>query len=148
MKPTLQLTLRGALTLTPQLQQSIRLLQLSTVELNAEVEHMLRENPLLEKAEGDDEPPPTTSQVAGVGASALEAPSTHDDDRAGGREAGDERAQRRRRSTAPISRTTPAVSRTGAGALRPTTMTRVSIRSRSRPARCATTCSPSSPCSI
>src|SRR5258705_5028449 len=55
MKPTLQLKLSQHLTLTPQLQQSIRLLQLSTVELNAEVERMLQENPLLEKADGDDE---------------------------------------------------------------------------------------------
>ena len=55
MKQTLQLKLTQHLTLTPQLQQSIRLLQLSTLELNAEVERMLQENPLLEKAEGDDE---------------------------------------------------------------------------------------------
>ena len=55
---TLQLKLGQHLTLTPQLQQSIRLLQLSTVELNAEVERMLQENPLLEKAEGEEEAPP------------------------------------------------------------------------------------------
>ena len=55
MKQTLQLKLSQHLTLTPQLQQSIRLLQLSTVELNAEVERMLQENPLLEKAESDDD---------------------------------------------------------------------------------------------
>lgn len=58
MKQTLQLKLSQHLTLTPQLQQSIRLLQLSTLELNAEVERILQENPLLEKEEneGDDEP--------------------------------------------------------------------------------------------
>jgi len=58
-KQTLQLKLSQHLTLTPQLQQSIRLLQLSTLELNAEVERMLQENPLLEKeeAEGEEEPP-------------------------------------------------------------------------------------------
>jgi len=38
MKPTLQFRLSQHLTLTPQLQQSIRLLQLSTVELNQEIE--------------------------------------------------------------------------------------------------------------
>ena len=54
MKPTLQLKLTQHLTLTPQLQQSIRLLQLSTMELNAEVERMLQENPLLEKADDDE----------------------------------------------------------------------------------------------
>ncbi len=55
MKQTLQLKLSQHLTLTPQLQQSIRLLQLSTIELNAEVERMLQENPLLERAESDEE---------------------------------------------------------------------------------------------
>ncbi len=48
MKPTLQFKLSPHLTLTPQLQQSIRLLQLSTVELNQEIERIAQENPLLE----------------------------------------------------------------------------------------------------
>lgn len=48
MKPTLQLKLSQQLTLTPQLQQSIRLLQLSTLELNQEIERIAQENPLLE----------------------------------------------------------------------------------------------------
>ena len=65
MKQTLQLKLTQHLTLTPQLQQSIRLLQLSTLELNAEVERMLQENPLLEKAEGDDEPRGRRARCAG-----------------------------------------------------------------------------------
>ena len=82
MKQTLQLKLSQHLTLTPQLQQSIRLLQLSTVELNAEVERMLQENPLLEKAEGDEEPLPTAAQLAGVSAApASEAPA-RDEERA------------------------------------------------------------------
>jgi RNA polymerase sigma-54 factor len=58
MKHTLQLKLSQHLTLTPQLQQSIRLLQLSTLELNAEVERLLQENPLLEKADDDEGSPP------------------------------------------------------------------------------------------
>jgi RNA polymerase sigma-54 factor len=94
MKQTLQLKLSQHLTLTPQLQQSIRLLQLSTVELNAEVERMLQENPLLEKAEGDDEPLPTASQLATAAASSTEAMPAHDDDRAGGKEAGEESRER------------------------------------------------------
>ena len=55
MKPTLQFRLSQHLTLTPQLQQSIRLLQLSTVELNQEIERMLMDNPILEREdlEGD-----------------------------------------------------------------------------------------------
>ncbi len=48
MKPTLQFKLTQHLTLTPQLQQSIRLLQLSTVELNQEIDRIIQENPLLE----------------------------------------------------------------------------------------------------
>lgn len=48
MKHNLQLKLSQQLTLTPQLQQSIRLLQLSTLELNQELEQILQENPLLE----------------------------------------------------------------------------------------------------
>ncbi len=94
MKQTLQLKLSQHLTLTPQLQQSIRLLQLSTVELNAEVERMLQENPLLEKAEGDEEPLPAVSQLAGTGAASTEEMPAHDDDRAGGKEAGDEVRER------------------------------------------------------
>ena len=49
MKHSLQLRLSQHLTLTPQLQQSIRLLQLSTLELNQEIEQMLDDNPFLEK---------------------------------------------------------------------------------------------------
>ncbi len=49
MKPSLQLRQSQHLALTPQLQQSIRLLQLSTLELNQEVEQALADNPLLER---------------------------------------------------------------------------------------------------
>ncbi|MBT0569695.1 RNA polymerase factor sigma-54 [Curvibacter sp. CHRR-16] len=51
MKPGLSLRVSQHLALTPQLQQSIRLLQLSTLELSQEVEQMLDENPFLELAE-------------------------------------------------------------------------------------------------
>ncbi|MFM7342849.1 MAG: RNA polymerase factor sigma-54, partial [Betaproteobacteria bacterium] len=51
MKQGLSLRVSQHLALTPQLQQSIRLLQLSTLELGQEVEQMLDENPFLEKAE-------------------------------------------------------------------------------------------------
>jgi RNA polymerase sigma-54 factor len=51
MKNSLQLKLSQHLALTPQLQQSIRLLQLSTLELNQELERFLQENPLLERSE-------------------------------------------------------------------------------------------------
>ncbi|MBY0234414.1 MAG: RNA polymerase factor sigma-54, partial [Burkholderiaceae bacterium] len=48
MKQSLQVRLSQHLALTPQLQQSIRLLQLSTLELHQEVEQMLEQNPMLE----------------------------------------------------------------------------------------------------
>ncbi|HEV7578419.1 MAG TPA: RNA polymerase factor sigma-54 [Caldimonas sp.] len=51
MKQTLQVRLSQHLALTPQLQQSIRLLQLSTLELHQEVEQMLEQNPFLETEE-------------------------------------------------------------------------------------------------
>ena len=49
MKPGLSLRTSQHLALTPQLQQSIRLLQLSTLELAGEVEQMLQDNPFLER---------------------------------------------------------------------------------------------------
>jgi RNA polymerase sigma-54 factor len=54
MKPSLQFRLSQHLTLTPQLQQSIRLLQLSTVELNQEIDRLLMENPALEREDHED----------------------------------------------------------------------------------------------
>jgi RNA polymerase sigma-54 factor len=54
MKPSLQFRLSQHLTLTPQLQQSIRLLQLSTVELNQEIDRLLMENPALEREDIDE----------------------------------------------------------------------------------------------
>ena len=77
MKPSLQFRLSQHLTLTPQLQQSIRLLQLSTVELNQEIERILMENPALEREDttrstprGGDEAPRSRRQRAAA------APST------------------------------------------------------------------------
>lgn len=60
MKQGLSLRMSQHLALTPQLQQSIRMLQLSTLELQQEVEQMLDENPFLEVAESDDQPEPET----------------------------------------------------------------------------------------
>jgi RNA polymerase sigma-54 factor len=86
MKPTLQLKLSQHLTLTPQLQQSIRLLQLSTLELNAEVERLLQENPLLEKADEDQTPapPPEFSMEASTATPSTESPSDDRDERVSG----------------------------------------------------------------
>jgi RNA polymerase sigma-54 factor len=72
MKHSLQLKLSQHLTLTPQLQQSIRLLQLSTVELNQELERYLAENPLLERA---DLGPPDGAPAPQADGAAPEAPA-------------------------------------------------------------------------
>jgi len=72
MRQGLQLRLSQHLALTPQLQQSIRLLQLSTLELNAEIDQALQENPLLER----DEPDETAQFDAGTYGDALAAPQT------------------------------------------------------------------------
>jgi RNA polymerase sigma-54 factor len=54
MKQGLELKLGQHLAMTPQLQQAIRLLQLSTVDLQQEIQSMLESNPLLdEEASGD-----------------------------------------------------------------------------------------------
>ncbi|MCE2572105.1 RNA polymerase factor sigma-54 [Motilimonas eburnea] len=53
MKPTLQLRLGQQLTMTPQLQQAIRLLQLSTLELQQEIQEAIESNPLLEVEENE-----------------------------------------------------------------------------------------------
>lgn len=55
--PRLEVKPTQSLTLTPQLMQSIRLLQLSHLELNAFVESELESNPLLERDEGTDSEP-------------------------------------------------------------------------------------------
>jgi RNA polymerase sigma-54 factor len=55
MKPTLQTRLGQQLSLTPQLRQAIRLLQLSAVELEAEINEALEANPLLDREEDAQE---------------------------------------------------------------------------------------------
>jgi RNA polymerase sigma-54 factor len=68
MKASLHLKLSQHLALTPQLQQSIKLLQLSTVELNQELEKFLLENPLLEREEhetNDDTPQGEVRMLSG-----------------------------------------------------------------------------------
>lgn len=76
LKTSLQLRTSQHLTLTPQLQQAIRLLQLSTLELEQEIEQVLRDNPLLER---DDEPAQTSlhadAPIAEHGEAPAEAPA-------------------------------------------------------------------------
>ena len=54
MKPSLQLRTSQSLAMTPQLQQAIRLLQLSSMELQMEVQQALESNMMLELDEGDE----------------------------------------------------------------------------------------------
>lgn len=55
MKASLQLKMGQSLTMTPQLQQAIRLLQLSTLDLQQEIQQALDSNPMLETSEDDDQ---------------------------------------------------------------------------------------------
>ncbi len=86
MKPALQLRQSQQLTLTPQLQQSIRLLQLSTLEVTQEVERLLDENPLLEREDDDAELPyahgdaATTSVTESTASNNEESPQPSDVD--------------------------------------------------------------------
>jgi len=80
MKPSLQLRLSQHLALTPQLQQSIRLLQLSTLELQQEVDQMLDQNPFLEADEDNAAGERTAERVAST-EPAADAPVDTSSDR-------------------------------------------------------------------
>src|ERR1700680_85087 len=54
LKPSLQLKLGQQLTMTPQLQQAIRLLQLPTIELQAHIRELLESNVMLEQDEDSE----------------------------------------------------------------------------------------------
>ncbi len=62
MKQSLQLKLGQQLTMTPQLQQAIRLLQLSTLDLQQEIQEALDSNPMLEVEDSFDSPAPTNNE--------------------------------------------------------------------------------------
>ena len=63
MKQSLDLRLGQHLTITPQLQQAIRLLQLSSIELQQEIQDALESNPLLEEGEDEAQEPKTDGEV-------------------------------------------------------------------------------------
>jgi len=93
MKPSLQVRLSQHLALTPQLQQSIRLLQLSTLELHQEVEQMLDQNPFLE-VDDDASTPPHEFAAAARERTIAEAATERDEgDDAGSEEAGVDSAE-------------------------------------------------------
>ncbi|HEY2337117.1 MAG TPA: RNA polymerase factor sigma-54, partial [Burkholderiales bacterium] len=75
MKPSLQFRLSQHLTLTPQLQQSIRLLQLSTVELNQEIDRLLMDNPALEREDAEEGGAEAPAPPPVAGSSSATAPA-------------------------------------------------------------------------
>jgi RNA polymerase sigma-54 factor len=88
MKPSLQLRLGQHLAMTPQLQQAIRLLQLSSLELELELRQAMESNPLLDLDEETDEvvegvsssdPIEPQDDAAAEDASALDAEAIPDD---------------------------------------------------------------------
>ena len=66
LKPTLQLKLGQTLTMTPQLQQAIRLLQLPILDLNAQIQEALEENIMLEMEDLPDVPSTSAESTAEV----------------------------------------------------------------------------------
>ncbi len=66
LKPTLQLKLGQSLTMTPQLQQAIHLLQLPVLDLNAEIQEALEENIMLEMEDLPDVPSTNAESTAEV----------------------------------------------------------------------------------
>jgi RNA polymerase sigma-54 factor len=80
MKPALQLKFSQQLTMTPQLQQAIRLLQLSTLDLQQEIQEALESNPLLETEESADQSTAERSDADNINGEANETSNTRDSD--------------------------------------------------------------------
>ncbi len=75
MKQSLQLKLGTSLTMTPQLQQAIKLLQLSTLDLQQEIQEALDSNPLLD-VEENEAPPPSEKAAENNDTSSTESSSS------------------------------------------------------------------------
>ncbi|MEE2821319.1 MAG: RNA polymerase factor sigma-54 [Pseudomonadota bacterium] len=63
MKQALQIKIGQSLTMTPQLQQAIKLLQMSTLDLQQEISRALEENPLLEREDEIEQPLESTDNA-------------------------------------------------------------------------------------
>src|ERR1700761_9478169 len=79
LKPSLQLKLGQQLTMTPQLQQAIRLLQLPALELQAHIRELLESNVMLEPTE--DAESTATFEAAEITAQPVEAPPRSEENR-------------------------------------------------------------------
>ncbi len=75
-RQSLDIRLGQHLALTPALQQSIRLLQLSSLDLQAEIERALDENPMLEATSADEAPPEVYPVVQVVAANPAPSPQS------------------------------------------------------------------------
>jgi RNA polymerase sigma-54 factor len=73
-RQSLDIRLGQHLALTPALQQSIRLLQLSSLDLQAEIERALDENPMLEATSAEEAPPEVYPVVQVVAANPAPSP--------------------------------------------------------------------------
>jgi RNA polymerase sigma-54 factor len=81
MKQSLELKLGQKLAMTPQLQQAIRLLQLSVIDLRSDIQEALDSNPLLEVVETDDasrDANPANQETEGAADEAVSNPETSD----------------------------------------------------------------------
>lgn len=72
LKPSLQLKLGQTLTMTPQLQQAIQLLQLPVLDLNAQIQDALEENIMLEMEDLPDIPKTSSDSTAEVETARIE----------------------------------------------------------------------------
>lgn len=74
MKASLQAKMGQSITLTPQLLQSIRLLQVTSLQLEQELQLVMERNPLLEQEVEDDEvaPPASPEEIAALDAAAWD----------------------------------------------------------------------------
>ena len=79
MKPRLQTSLGQQLVLTPQLRQALHMLQLSSLELEAEITQALESNPLLDWDEGQGEGGDTEAAAEAPAESAVEVEDTRSD---------------------------------------------------------------------
>ena len=87
MRPSLQLRIGQQLTMTPQLQQAIKLLQLSTLDLQQEIQEALDSNPLLEVDESGNTPQENTADNFDNAPSASATESTSPEKNDGSEEA-------------------------------------------------------------
>ena len=81
MKQSLQIKMGQQLAMTPQLQQAIKLLQLSTLELQSEIQDALENNPMLETQEEDGAEPKENDSVSTAGDEGRDQEQSRNEDK-------------------------------------------------------------------